>query len=868
MKKKNLWIAILLLVFSICLTLCLTACSDGKKKYELTLEKYNYDYDVGEKYNLSWEWPPESEEVHYTNYHEFDFSENTANASVEWIETSDNPGWYDAYISATDQGTAILKIKYDHLNETATSKDIQFNFRYKTITTVDELKAIANTSKSVVLGANIDLSSETNWTPIEGFTGTLFGGGYSISNLTIDSVNEENIGLFGTLKGSVKDLKIENAQITARGDAGKAGIVAGTNKGTISNVTVSGNIAPQYYSYVGGLAGYNDCGTVDNCTNQATVTGADYVGGIIGSVLVNTDDAITSCTNEGVITGKENVGGIAGYVTCVRSNATYKISNDANKNTVTGNSQVGGVFGKVYAFYEYYYYKDYNSYFEMSVLTNTAEVNGSSTGESTGGLIGEANRLTLLTTCENTADITGGSYVGGFVGNAPNTNIKASGTRNNNTITGKGYVGGFAGKTGIIEYAVNDGEIVSTGVIIEDSYSRAYIGGIAGYCTGLIGCENNIDINVQNSGSYVGGLAGYVVVSSSNCVDNNTNNGSVQGDNCVGGIVGYVTCVRSDATYKISNNTNKNTVTGNSKVGGVFGKVYAFYEYYSYHGYNSYFEMSVLTNIAEVNGSPTGESTGGLIGEANRLSLLTTCENTADITGGSYVGGFVGKAPSTNIKATGSTNYATITGNYIIGGFAGKAGVIENAVNSGVVVANSKDTDGKTYLGGIAGYCSGAVSCVNNMDIEISTDGWYVGGIAGFIEVSNTNIVHDNTNYGQIKGKNYVGGIAGYVTCVRSDATYTLTNNKNNATVQGGEYVGGIMGYIRGFYEHYSYHGYNSYFEILNCTNEGEILGSSYVGGIVGGNERLKTDTNLMDTNTTLYGDKLGQANDQTNDSE
>ena len=97
------------------------------------------------------------------------------------------------------------------------------------------------------LTSDIDLSTESNWQPIEGFTGDLNGDGYKIANLTIDAVNVENIGLFGTLEGTVEDLTFKNANITARGDAGKAGIVAGTNKGLISNVTVEGLVAPEYY---------------------------------------------------------------------------------------------------------------------------------------------------------------------------------------------------------------------------------------------------------------------------------------------------------------------------------------------------------------------------------------------------------------------------------------------------------------------------------------------------------------------------------------------------------------------------------------------------------------------------------------------
>ena len=118
----------------------------------------------------------------------------------------------------------------------------------------------------------------------------------------------------------------------------------------------------------------------------------------------------------------------------------------------------------------------------------------------------------------------------------------------------------------------------------------------------------------------------------------------------------------------------------------------------------------------------------------------------------------------------------------------------------------------------------------------------------------------NNINYGTVTGYNYVGGIVGYLTCVRSNATYQISNNTNKNTVQGNEFVGGIVGYVYGFYQQDGYmSSYSSYFEIVNSTNEAEIVGVEKVGGICGGFNRLKTDANLMDTNTTLYGDKLGQ---------
>ncbi|UKI51040.1 MAG: hypothetical protein L6U99_06875 [Clostridium sp.] len=56
-----------------------------------------------------------------------------------------------------------------------------------------------------------------------------------------------------------------------------------------------------------------------------------------------------------------------------------------------------------------------------------------------------------------------------------------------------------------------------------------------------------------------------------------------------------------------------------------------------------------------------------------------------------------------------------------------------------------------------------------------------------------------------------------------------------------------------------TYYGstYYHYVQITNSNNHGEVIGN-IAGGIVGGYTRLKTDTSIMDTNTTDYGDKLG----------
>ncbi len=872
-RKKYVVIFILLISIFLFCAMALTACGIDFNGGESQLEKITVivdktEVEVGETVNLSFSTMPEAP----TNAH--DGSRYKAScieffARVDGVDTRISTQQTTATYTVNSVAEISFWAKYcNHSTHSDTDGDLVselINITIKTniISTLGELKAIANSSKAYVLGADIDLSSEENWTPIEGFSGTLVGNGHSISNLNINAVNMKNIGLFGTLNGTVKDLAIEDVSITASGDAGYAGAVAGTNNGTIENVTVSGVVKPTYYNYVGGLVGWNNCGKLINCTNNANVLGMDSVGGIAGSSTVNVSNAISGCLNQGEISGRDNIGGIAGYLTCVRSNSTYYISDNTNKNTVTGSNRVGGIFGEVYAFYQSYNWNDYNSYFSISGLVNEGKIIGSDKCNDTGGLIGKATRLTNLTASQNKADISGGICVGGLVGYAPDTNINAAGEENVNTITGNGKVGGFAGQAAVIENATNSGTIVSLNAFYEDDVNKGCVGGIAGECDGIVNCTNYADIVVEHSGLYIGGLAGYIVVSDSNRVNNNTNYGAIEGYKYVGGIAGYVTCVRSNATYAISNNDNYNSVHGDSHVGGIFGRVYAFYQSYNWNDYNSYFSISVLKNEGEVVCNKLNDYAGGLIGSAQRISVMTTCENIADVTGGQYVGGLVGYAPDTNIKATGFTNNNTITGSYYVGGLAGYAGVIEYGNNAGEVIATGANSDGNTYLGGVAGYCTGIIGCVNNSDINVNYNGNCVGGVAGYIYLSNTNTVYDNVNYGQVSGNNYVGGIFGYATCTRSNATYKVTANENKNTVTGGKYVGGIAGYVYAYYQSYNWNDYNSYFEIVNCTNEAEIIGEEWVGGICGGNSRLKTEDVLISTNTTSYGTMLGTANQE-----
>ncbi len=738
-------------------------------------------------------------------------------------------------------------------------------FAPDTITTVEELKAIANSSENYILGNDIDLSGE-EWEPIQGFTGTLMGAGHTISGMTMDIRNVENVGLFGVLEGNVNNLIISSAQIEVGGNAGKAGILAGANKGSIENCTVSGEIKASYYESVGGIVGYNDGGELKNCVNQADVYGGNKVGGIAGTIALNESEEVKNCVNEGYVKGDDSVGGVAGLLTGVKmaKTQTYTLSASENKGEIEGDNNVGGVFGEVYGMYNYENYSSYYCYFELSSFKNAGTINGSSSGENVGGVLGKSERLKTLNVCENTGDVNGGHCVGGIVGYAPGVRLQQSGIENTATITGKGKVGGFAGHTGIIENAINKGEIISNGILIEDSISRAYVGGIAGFCEGLNGCVNEAEIMGYRDGSYVGGLAGYLDLTENGMADDNENKGAVTGSNHVGGIAGYFKTVNIEKqrTYQISNNKNSGIITGKDYVGGIFGEAFGTYYYSSYTSYYGHLEISDFINTAEIIGSATGQYTGGLIGHATRIVTLGSCENTADVTGGDYVGGYLGYAPNANIQATGAENENTITGNTYVGGFAGYAGLVQSAINYGQVISVARNAQGETYLGGIVGYCTGMIDCENNVDITVENAGKYVGGIAGYVLMAKDGVLKDNKNNGEIKGAENTGGIAGYVQMPqeeRSNEDYTITNNENTKAITGTTKVGGIFGEVLGREAYLSYTWYKAKIVIANCSNEGEIIGTESVGGIVGLCKYMKTDANIMETNSNYWsGDKIG----------
>ncbi len=119
----------------------------------------------------------------------------------------------------------------------------------------------------------------------------------------------------------------------------------------------------------------------------------------------------------------------------------------------------------------------------------------------------------------------------------------------------------------------------------------------------------------------------------------------------------------------------------------------------------------------------------------------------------------------------------------------------------------------KNFFGLFGIVDGGIIQNLGVVDVNITGDFYYVGGVAGY--VGGGGITNCYTT-GVITGYSYVGGIAGHV---NSNGSVTECYSKN--IVNGNDQVGGIVGYV--------YFG-----NVTNCYSTGTISGNNCIGGVVG----------------------------------
>ena len=179
--------------------------------------------------------------------------------------------------------------------------------------------------------------------------------------------NKDYAGLFGLLEGVTRNLSVIDSYM--RGE-----------------------------DCIGGICGYNDGGTIQNCYSAATVCGDSYIGGICGCSRSNS--IIENCYNAGYIYGAtRSIGGICGdnYST---------IESCYNIGIIEGNFMVGGIVGVSSGSGNTIWIKD--CYNRGNVIGDTEKIGG------IGGCIGSS----LVENCYSQATVSGNTNVGGICGNS------------------------------------------------------------------------------------------------------------------------------------------------------------------------------------------------------------------------------------------------------------------------------------------------------------------------------------------------------------------------------------------------------------------------------------------------------------------
>ena len=527
---------------------------------------------------------------------------------------------------------------------------------------------------------NLDFTG-VEFAPISSFTGIIDGNNFTISNLKLSTYGE-NTGLFA----SVKDATVRNLTFD--------------ESCTISVVNLSGA------SNAGAVAGsvHGNC-TFENITSKATITGATYIGGIVGSATYKNGDILfKGCKNYGAITypnitavANVSLGGI-----CAANEIGVTYEDCANYGALTikatgGNKYLsaGGIVGL-------------GSDHDMFNCTNEGEIKIDCRGANNvyvAGVVGRAHRM-HAENCANSA------------------NVSISESSECVALYICGVIGTFEGtatrETKIYKCS-NSGNVTAKCNNTKDIQAGGIIGWIKVSGCEISECTNsgNIAMTSAVTGSYA---AGIVTVQTSTLADSN---------------------IKTLSKVVNCSNTGNITFTGTESnsawnaPAGIVGKC------------TKDFVIENCENRGDITSDNTTRSNPGGIGSEINCDVIG-CTNYGTVYTTAWhqdyysaTGGIVSRYQTAGTTISGCKNYGTIiyNGKGFIkanankgivgqGGICGLlyAGAVENCENYGTVLGNDYDA---SY--GMASYLNakGAIIGWGGANSAVTISGCKVGGAIG-----------------------------------------------------------------------------------------------------------------------------------------
>lgn len=497
----------------------------------------------------------------------------------------------------------------------------------------------------------------------------------------------------------------------------------------------------------GAVAGVNK-GRIEGIVtfgNTVTVTGKDgKAGGIVG---VNNSGKFTDDKNDGELT-----------------NGIYDVESTGSVIAGSSTAVAGGLVGTNDGGLA-------NSFSDSAVTVDTNVTSGTSAG--LGGVVGinNGNVQYVDSLGVTNGGATGSSNIGGIIG-TNNGNMYSG--YNESIVSGNDKVGGIIGENdGGINYTVEEDRTVT--------WSKGTVENVVN-ATGVTGTGNN-----------VGGLLGTNIGS----VENGRNNGTIAGNEYVGGLVGNNASENSVLTNLV--NDSSASITGVKYVGGI-----------------------------------AGSNAGTITADKNNNNLI----NRGSITGYQYVGGVAGLNTGTITNTNNDVELHVNTavnggsGAQYFGGVVGQNGtdlndgIIENAMNSNTIIApdasyvggivgwntekgqligmgnsNEGTVIGGSYVGGVIGKNDAAIGSKDSAQVGITNEGTVIatkGGAGGLIGENNAAITNTvMINRGEVHGNNTANdnsGTGGIIGVNMGDITYSSLINEVTGTVTGTNNVGGLIG--------------------------------------------------------------------------
>ena len=444
------------------------------------------------------------------------------------------------------------------------------------------------------------------------FKGKFEGNAYTISNLMINRPNEDNVGLFGYIKGIDSDnyativgLNVENIKVNGKNYVG--GIVGYIHSYTdINEVTVSGNVSGEA-NFIGGIVGYiyneNYSVNVTSVISNTNVTGNQYVGGLIGhGDRTDSSTKITGIVESGTISGINYVYGSGTYYKSGTLSNPYAYVNEKVVIKSTGfSSGKGGTiyedseYGNINLYNDYIdtwlggdnddsgYYFDYESKTSNKIVLRSNSINtkfekGSGTKENPYLIYNaeDMKKIAAMPTEQNYYKLMNdidynnkhyymiGTYSSAFGGKSfAGTFEGGAHTLKNINVYGYNYIGLFG--------HVRGSDIIKAGIIglnVENIKvnGNGFVGGVVGYIHSYADInEVTVSGNVSGEANNIGGIVGYIYnenysVNVTSVISNTNVTGNAKTSDYIGGIAGYVNNFNSST--KITGIIESGTISG------------------------------------------------------------------------------------------------------------------------------------------------------------------------------------------------------------------------------------------------------------------------------------------------------------------